>query len=398
MRKFNVLVLTLLLILICSLTVLAQGQEIEFSGSLTNSLVGYTSDGQVVAREVFDLVLDKDFGFNAKITLDLEFESYHNGQEDIRNTEISTRKAYLDYYTKNMDWKIGKQNINWGHAYKINPTDYFTTYDLTSFKPLDEKLSVEALKGTYYTSRELEITGVVASYFKGTKSDRRMFDSIVDKLAGAVDKEGDLELVESDIKNTQLGLKITKRSFYDYDISLSTYHGRDKIPAIDTRNSSSNLAKFVFPQVNRLGIDIIGDLREVGIWTEIVYGNYIDDQFDSIIEAAVGADYKFENNLYLVGQGYYKEGRTELEEEIKAINSYMIKPVFKFHQIELNILYDINNEAYLIEPQFNYSLTNAIQLQFGGSIVEIGRDDNGTGIVSNLCQEDKIFIQSKVNF
>ncbi|SEM32744.1 hypothetical protein SAMN04488698_101286 [Candidatus Frackibacter sp. WG12] len=32
MRKFNVLVLTLLLILICSLTVLAQGQEIEFSG------------------------------------------------------------------------------------------------------------------------------------------------------------------------------------------------------------------------------------------------------------------------------------------------------------------------------------------------------------------------------
>ncbi|SDC01576.1 MULTISPECIES: hypothetical protein [unclassified Candidatus Frackibacter] len=367
MRRFKVL--TLLLVLLLILSSVSYAKDIEISGSLNSYLVGNPNNGLIEEEEKVNLILEKEFGFDANMHLDLEFKSDANS-----STTTSFNEAYLNYYTQNMDWRLGKQEISWGSAYKINPTSYFNPNDLTALKPLDEKLGVKAIKGIYYAPKGLEITGVVVPFFRGISLKNNAKDNVGDN-----------------VKNIQSGFKVTKRRFHDYDISLSAYHGRDKLPAVDSK------ANFIYPKANRVGLDIIGDLGDMGVWAETTYSDYQDEQFKNVIETAVGIDYKFDNNLYLVGQGYYKEGRTESEPRVKAANFYVSKPIFDFHEIEVTTLYDFESETSLIEPQFNYSLANSVELQLGGTYVDSAEKDTSSGLISALGQ-DRIYTRLNVEF
>jgi len=406
MRRFKVL--TLLLVLLLILSSVSYAKEIEISGSLNSYLVGNPNNGLIEEEEKVNLILEKEFGFDANMHLDLEFKSDANS-----STTTSFNEAYLNYYTQNMDWRLGKQEISWGSAYKINPTSYFNPNDLTALKPLDEKLGVKAIKGIYYAPRGLEITGVVVPFFREDELGEENVDSIVNKI------EQELKVMnpsldevaysksdtKNNIENIESGFKVTKRGFHGYDVSLSAYHGRDKLPAIDNKATLDTVIdgdtkatiNFVYPKANRVGLDIIGDLGDMGVWAETTYSDYQDEQFKNIIEAAVGIDYKFDNNLYLVGQGYYKEGRTESEPRVKAANFYVSKPIFDFHEIEITTLYDFESETSLIEPQFNYSLANSVELQLGGTYVDSAEKDTSSGLISALGQ-DRIYTRLNVEF
>jgi hypothetical protein len=386
MKKFRVLALVMVLLLAFSITGYAKG--IEVSGSINSDLVGDTDNGDISDREKVNLVLERGFGFDANMHLDLEIESDHNDQ-----TETKFHEAYLNYYTQNMDWRIGKQEISWGSAYKIKPTDYFNPKDLTSLKPLDDKLGVKAIKGTYYAPGRVEITGVVTPFFKLTD---KTIENLSMQTGSSITNPSKIESGKDDVNNIQGGFKVTKRSFHGYDLSLSTYHGRDKLPVVDSLDTQATV-QLVYPEVNRLGFDIIGDIGDIGVWTEMAYSQYKDDQYDNALETAIGADYKFDNDLYLVGQGYYKEGRTGNEAEVKAINLYTSKPVLDFHEIEVTTLYDIESETYLIEPQFNYSLANSVELQLGGTLVDSQGDGASSGLVSTLGQ-DRVYTRLNIEF
>ncbi|AZO95943.1 hypothetical protein [Halocella sp. SP3-1] len=359
LREIN-FILLIILLLITSVGVSA-GDKLNIAGSLSTSIEAFSDDGELIDRERLNLELKRDFGFAADMYIDLAIQAME--KED---TEVGTNEAYLNYYTDNMDWRIGKQVINWGSSYKLQPTDYFNPYDYTALKPLDEKLGIKAVKGVYYTPNALEITGVVVPFFESSIAND----------------------VEDDLENLQAGFKVTRRSFKGFDLSVSGYHGFDKIPL-------SIQGDITFAELDKFGFDLIGDIGEMGIWTECVYGIYKDNDFDNSLAGTFGVDYKFTNDLYLVGQLYYLESRIEKESDTKMFNFHFDKPVFNFHTIEGKVIYEFESETFVFEPQFTYSLAEAIELQIGGTFVE--RNNEDVSIAYDLG-EDRFYSRLNIEF
>lgn len=381
-KKFKILVLVLILLLLFNTGAWAN-DKLKISGSVKSDLIGDHNGGSLTDQERINVILEKEFGLDADVYVDLEFNSYTIDQTAThqRTTETNVNEAYVNYYTKKIDWRLGKQKINWGSAYKLKPTDYFNPYDLTVLKPLDNKVGVKAVKGIYYAPKGLEVTGVVIPFFK------------THRVKGNQTASYQVVPVEDEVDNIQGGIKVTKRSFEGFDLSGSIYHGRDKEPIMN-----SQVGKLVYPEANQIGLDIIGDITEqdIGIWTEIAYSVYEDDQFDNRVKTAVGLDYNFENDLYLVGQTYYQQSRIDNKEEIKMVNIHADQPIFDFHEWEVTTFYEFESETFSFEPQFNYSLSNSTELQIGGTYVESDSKED-ISIISSLS-DDRIYARVEVEF
>ncbi len=76
--------------------------------------------------------------------------------------------------------------------------------------------------------------------------------------------------------------------------------------------------------------------------------------------------------------------------------AYMTKPVFGFHELELVALYEIESESCFLQPQLNYSLGNAVSLEFGGTLMELG-DDGYSTLFSQLIGE-RLYARLAVDF
>ncbi|MFW5981467.1 MAG: hypothetical protein ACOCRU_02700, partial [bacterium] len=59
---------------------------------------------------------------------------------------------------------------------------------------------------------------------------------------------------------------------------------------------------------------------------------------------------------------YFQEGRITGEDDLKLLNMHLSRPVFQFHEVELNVLYNLDRESYVFMPAFNYSLTDSTTL------------------------------------
>ncbi|WP_408954363.1 hypothetical protein [Natroniella sp. ANB-PHB2] len=391
MRK--VILLTLVLLL----TFTTMGFAAEVSGSLDSHLTVDIDEEELDGKTEFNLIIEDDFGFDADMKVDLGFLLHENYENEVRINE-----AYLNYYTMNSDWRLGKQEINWGSGYKLNPTSYFNPQNLKAFDLIDENLAVRAVKSTYYTAGGLEISGVVAPFFKGN-GDLEETEKIADKFAKELSTEklsfdDSANDIENELSDIQAGAKLTNRGFKGYDISLSAYHGYDLLPSMIGADNDENLL-LEYPEVNKLGFDLIGDVKDIGIWSEIVYNIYSEDYYDDTLNLVVGADYNFDNDLYLVGQFYYRGERVEQEPEIQALNLYFSKPAFDFHEVEFTTLYDLESGSYMIKPQYNHSLVDSIELQLGAKIVDIDIDDELEGFsFGDSLGSNSIYTRLNVNF
>ncbi|WP_027339623.1 DUF1302 family protein [Halonatronum saccharophilum] len=371
MKKFNLLTLTLVLILSLSITVSAT----ELSGSLEQYIEVDIDEEIVDSQNKFNLIVEEEFGFDGDMYVDLEFVTDGNYNHRFRINE-----AYLEYYTMNMDWKLGKQVVNWGSAFKVNPTNYFNPQNSSSSTPLDDKLGVRAVKGTYYTMGGAELTGVISPTFKG-------LDSPIEGI--------EVNKVSDRIKDMQVGVKATKRGFNGYDLSLSLYNGFDKIPSVSEIDEHGNPTELEYPEVTKIGFDLIGDINDIGIWSEIVYNIYGEDYCDDNFTIALGADYNFDNDLYLVGQFFYNQERSDFDNDIKALNLHLEKPVMTFHEIEFTALYDLESESYSINPQYNHSLTDSVELQLGGRLVEL-KDEGLSSLIGSGA--DSLYARLQLDF
>jgi hypothetical protein len=462
--KKNVVMLVLGLLLVTGGTVVA---ETDISGTLKTDLIWNADAEELLDEETFNLVIERQFGFDADLKVDLQIDSYRSGQRVVttsegaisgelpqmtRETEVGLNEAYVNYYTTNIDWKLGKQELNWGSAYKLQPTDYFSPQDLTDLDPLAEKIGIKAVQGTYYAEQDVELAGVVVPFFARHKSREVEQVKRINEQSKQIDKQLELafkeaaveypfvgedygkglsigqiqtEKIKDKLENAQAGAKFTKRRLGDFDLSLTAYRGRDKLPVVAEKKTEELLEKYikyygkelekgnsepksfteyysedefnliVYPEASRVGFDLIGDLGQVGVWTELTYSFYNDNQFDDRLEAAVGADRRFSNDLYLVGQYYHREGRIDSEEDVNLINIYFDKPVGAYHEIEVTSLYEFETETYMIEPQFNYSLANSTVLEIGATYLE--NSNKGAGLTSFLS-DDKVYTRLRVDF
>lgn len=402
----------------------ATGQEIVISGQYQGEFEAIEHDSSYKHQHWINLILEKEFGTSANMYLNLEFNTYNQD-----NVVPLIQEAYVNYYTDHIDWRFGKQIISWGSAYEIKPTDYYNPYDLTTINPFEKRLGVIGAQGTYYGPGRTEISVVFTPFFTehlilsdaGTVLMESAMNTVIERLNEEVQPILSIRTdpyqplvypeVEHTIENTQGGLKITKRGLLGLDVSFSAYHGRDKLPVVDqikTRNSlnlnAANPASLdtlvtVYlenPEVTRAGIDLIGSLGGIGFWAEGVHNLYQTDYLDETTNLVIGADYKFNTNLYLMGQGLLLQGRSAHEDDITAIMIHASEPAFSFHEFEVTGLYETKTGSYFIQPQFNYSLGNAVQLQFGGTLQNISSTQYAQ--LTSVLISERAYIRLKVDF
>ncbi|MDI3548444.1 MAG: hypothetical protein PWR10_2096 [Halanaerobiales bacterium] len=326
-------ILLILTVLLLSTSCISSASGLDLSGSLQSFLDYNLKSGELGYDDLLTITGENDFGFTSDFYLDLTMIK-NDKNEDI---ELKLSQAYLDYYTENMDWRVGKQEINWGSSYKINPTSYFDSQQLMQLDPVSITEGVRAVRGTYYGPGDIELIGVVAPFASGS----------------------------NDLDDIEYAVKATRRQFHGWDLSLSGFKGRDEVTV-----PGGNIMK---PEVTAVGFDMIGSINVVGVWTEVVYKNFNDALFNNNLEGVIGAEYRFYNNLSLTGQYYYKQGRIAQEPDFKALNLRITYPVRTFHELEFTGIYELDKDIVILRPQFNYSLAEAVELQVGASIV----NDNG---------------------
>lgn len=400
-----------------------RAQPLSVSGQYRGEFQVRTADSTYVHHHWMNLVLERSLGQDAGMHLNLEFNNYGTNR-----IQTLIQEGYVDYYTSHIDWRFGKQIISWGSAYQIKPTDYFNSYDLTVITPGDKRLGVIAASGRYYAPARIEISAVFAPLFSthqfGPQAGELLMQNAVQQTVASLNRQVQGVLIQPDpgqpavlyevsptVGNSQGGLRITKRGLGRFDVSVSAYRGRDKFLTVDEAATAAsvyinpedpaNMDRFAtvhlfYPRVNRLGLDLIGTLGNAGVWIDGTHSWYRNGQFNATTNLAVGADYRFANNLYLVGQGLYIQARTEGEKDIQAVMLYGSFPVLGFHEVEVVGLYDFNSQSYFFQPQFSYSLGDAVSLDLGGTVVNI--QDNPFAPIASQLFGDRLYARLHVDF
>lgn len=433
-----------LLAMLVALSIPAAAFEVDVKGEVEQDIVYDDDTEKFEGLTQIDLQLSKDFGFDKMLYLNPVFKYSYN--EDIKFEDLKLEKklkeGYFDLYLDNADIRIGKQLVNWGTAYEINPTDIVNPMDLTASNPLEEELAVPAVMGKYYYDFNTEITGVMITDFVASplteaarmlakaEIENNIIDGITVKLmnsvpgiseeAARVQAKSNLETlktnglfvindaVEPDVdslEDAEYALQFTRRDFYGYDVSVSYFNGYEDLPGITSDlnevmgklGSEPTSIDFGYKRTQALGLNVIGAVSDFGIWSETNYSFNEDDE--KTIETVLGGDYTFDNNLYVVGQYYhrqYEDYAIEMD-NIDALILHGQMPFRQIHEWSANVIYDINNEDYLINPEIDFSLGNGIKLNLG-TMVTSDSDNSNTDSLLSLLGSEKSYVKLSYSF
>ena len=341
-----ILFLTLTLSFLVSLNLAAA----SLSGELSTSVIYENEAERWQDESILELDYQHDLSFDLNYYLKgaLTLESYYQQDQKERELDFELKEAHLNYYTDQIDWRLGRQNFSWGSSYNINPLNYFNPVDRTALDPFEARKAVDGIRAAYYPSFEWQLTGVLTEHAEA------------DELQAAA--------------------QLIRRRWRGYDLALSVFSG-NSLNAFPVPHK-----KAFYPEVNKVGFDFKGDFssKNIGLFSEIVYSDYQDSWLDNTNELIIGMDYKFENNLYLLGQFYYQELAPAQAEANQLLILKAEKPFRYFHNWELNLISDLKNGMSLIRPKVIFSLKEGLDLE-AGAVVKINQKKKSS--LNSLNQE-----------
>jgi hypothetical protein len=304
----------------------------SFSGELNTSAI-YEQDADRWQDQSYlelDYQHDLSFDLNYYLKGALTLESFYQQGEKKREAEIELKEAYLNYYTDKIDWRFGRQSFSWGSSYNINPLNYFNPFDMTALDPFAARKAVDGIRAAYYPSFKWQLTGVLTKH--------------------------------AELDELQAAAQLIRRRWRGYDLAASVFSG-NSLQAVPIRRN-------FYPEVNKIGFDFKGDFstKNIGLFSEFVYSDYQNPFLDNTNELIIGMDYKFENNLYLLGQYYYQELAPAQVAENQLLILRAEKPFLNFHNWELNLISDLKQGMSLIRPKVVFSLKEGLDLETGAVI------------------------------
>lgn len=192
------------------------------------------------------------------------------GKSFLLNTSID--RAYFEYNKNNFVATLGRQRINWGQSFAWNPNDVFNVYSFFDFD-YEERPGSDALRLQYYTS----------------------YTSVAE-LALKLDKDKNL---------TAAGLYRFNKWGYDMQFMGGIIDSTDYV----------------------LGAGWSGSIKNAGFNGEISYFHPQDNFSDTsgIILFTAGANYMFDNSLYLQLEGIYNGYFDKLN--ISSFNNLYFMPM-----------------------------------------------------------------------
>ena len=168
----------------------------------------------------------------------------------------SLREAYADVYLESLDFRIGKQIIQWGRADSINPTDNLTPWNYTLLFSDDSDLrsGVVALRSNYYY-KNIAFTGIWIPFFEPNRFPLPPNYQVTE------------ETPSETLGNSQYAFKIDS-TIGILDWSLSYFDGFDPMPDLSLSTSGIILK---YPRIRVIGGDFATTLGKFGIRGEATY-------------------------------------------------------------------------------------------------------------------------------
>jgi hypothetical protein len=192
--------------------------------------------------------------------------------------EIFIDNAYVTYYSRRFNGRVGKQQLPWGSGYAWNPTDIF--HDKNLLDPTYEKRGVNALRLEVPLGTMGRATAVLAPDATWKQSTRAV-------------------RVSQHIKG--------------FDVAAVAGWLRDE---------SIDYLTFEEREIDRslFGGDLSGEIGGVGVWIEAAYNRA--KHRDNYEEILLGFDYTFEGGLYLMAE-IFRNGDGATDKDEYTINSWM---------------------------------------------------------------------------
>ncbi len=259
---------------------------------------------------------------------------------------VTLDRALIKYYFSVCDLYVGRQMIAWGTGYAFNPTDIWNRKS-----PLDPNAPK---KGVNAVRTEIPLGS----------------------LSG-------LSLVVSpgpDVEHTGAGMRL-KTYLKGFDLSMC---------AMRIHNADRGLLGL--PEKMTCGMDMAGQLGDVGVWSEValhnpVYPGQAYSDFDSLYaQIDAGADYTFENGVYILGEYLYNglgEERGDnygMQQLLRILGGDMSgfgmhygmagikKTLLDFYTPSLFILVNASDRSAMLLPSFEYMFSDNLVLEASARI------------------------------
>ncbi|MFQ5752140.1 MAG: hypothetical protein ACE5HI_09105 [bacterium] len=256
--------------------------------------------------------------------------------------------AYVTFYSRRLNVRVGKQQLPWGTGYTWNPTDIFNEKNLLD--PTYEKVGVNAFKLEIPFGSEGMVTGIFG--------------------------------IGEDMTSSTKALKI-KQHAHGYDFSASYVEkeqaGFDYMLALKTAEKR-----------RLVGGDFSGQLFGLGVWGEGAY-NFLESSAD-FGQYLLGLDYTFESELYLIGEYYRNElgksnkGEYTFNDWMRLLSAegenlgqdYLFLgqryPITELWNWANYLLFNLNDKSGIFFPWFDYSLNDNTELMFVGYLPFGGKE------------------------
>jgi hypothetical protein len=319
---------------------------------------------------------------------------------------ISVDQLWYSGYSGDVDFKVGRQVINWGTADGFNPTNYFARLGTDALMSGD--LGGEPIwagQATYY-GPSWSVTGVVVPFFAPQTVDGQMREimqegnPLATLVLDAIDKT---KKPRGFGKNTEWAVR-AETQFEGFDIQASVFSGFEPLPglevvthlnpAFDPTNPDPNVPPILGMEIEGAyrrqyfaGLAAAGTVGPMGLWGEVAYGgpnpfekstNPLEQRMSlsvnkKYLQAVVGADYTFPIGNGLLGQGQYiYRGQGGLfapyapEEEQKAAHYLYGRFGYDLSvdsTVDVIILHGFTEKGGIIRPAYTHRFPNSIQLE-----------------------------------
>ncbi len=370
---------------------------------------------------------------------------YNKGIVDPYNLEL--REVYVQingFITKNLDFTIGRQNIAWGTADKLNPTSNLNPYDMEDILDFGRHRGADALNLNYYITNDFSLQGVFIPFFQPANMPIGIFSNALNP--GMESPQGMILKGFSDSivmprysvnKSSVSGLKF-KGFAKGVDFSVSYVRGIDGLP-FNTRNTfvpvdalgGINInSQLSFSRTNIIGADFATSLAGIGFWAEaaafihkkdivmtndltalyplspfpVTMDSLILDKSNPYVKFIIGGDYFFSDGSYFNLQ--YMHGFIH-ERGNKNLNDYFfLQYEKKFFNEKLKVApigggfivtdwnETKNNYAFVYMPEIAYQATANAEIALSTVIF----DGKGDSLFANLKDYNMFMLKLKYSF
>jgi hypothetical protein len=373
-------------------------------------------------KNIFQLELKYTFNDNLKLfTLGRVFWDADNDIED--DNDLESWEIYLDLRLKDMDLRVGRQQVVWGEADGLRINDIINPQDFKEFilqDYIDSRIPLWMAKIDYYLG-DFTFEGLIIPEFKRNRfprggSEWEFYQPSLPPLF-RLTRHNNKKPAHS-FENWEWGLRVFKylkgwdlsaSYFYTWD-DFPTFHRKVKlfpenlIPTIELSPRHHRLHVFGFTYNKAAGPFI---LRGEGGYYLNKYLETTDPQDGDGVKKRdyiyymLGSDYHVIHNVDLSFQFIQKVithyDNHFVEENIQNSLSLFIRTDFLHETLKpaLLLIYETQEGDFWISPKVSYDINDRIQVTLGGEFFEGGDRQSFFG---QFNSNDQIYCEIKYSF